>query len=353
MKSARAGGRGGIDHGTLRGILAYDSGMSHPARSLPTVLFLILGTPFIIESCLTAATLPARWLEPGTALLLIFAYGPPILWIREAWARRRLGLASLLALGLVYGILNEGILAHTLTQTAGEPLASFLGYDEWLGVHWAWALFILPWHSVYSVVFMVLLTRLWFPARAEGPWLSDRMFRITGGIALLGLPLYFVFKSGQRPAPGHVFFILLGAAGILLSLGLRKSAAKAPACRPRRSRLVRASLSGLFLPSLVTIAAFEAARNRLPLGLHIAGSLAVMTALFTASRRVHERIWLAFFSAGAIGLCAFAVILSRDPVQTLLAPVFIGFMLLSLVRIFREGDRGGTADRSSGAATLK
>ena len=308
-------------------------------RPILPAIFLVLGTPFIIESCLTASTLPARWLEPGTALLLIFAYGPPILWIREAWVRNSLGIAGLLALGLVYGILNEGILAHTLTQTAGEPLTPFLGYDELFGLHWAWALFILPWHAVYSVVFMVLLTRLWFPRRAEGPWLSNRLFKITGGIALLGLPLYFVFKSEQRPAPGHVFLVLLGAAGILLYLGLRQGAPRGSAPRPQRGRLLRASLLGLFLPSLVTIAAFEAARNRVPVGIHVTGALGVIAILFTASRRVHERTWLAFFSAGAIGLSVFAVLLSGDPVQTVLAPGFIGFMLLSLIRIFRGGDR--------------
>jgi hypothetical protein len=54
---------------------------------------------------------------------MILGYGLPVLCIREVWKRMGAHTIELPILGVAYGIFNEGIGAHTLTQTIVKYIA--------------------------------------------------------------------------------------------------------------------------------------------------------------------------------------------------------------------------------------
>lgn len=295
--------------------------------------FLLLATPFIIESCITAATPPSHWLNPGIALLLILAYGPPIIMLRELWVRHALPLRSLFVFGFSYGLLNEGILAHTLTQVNGEPITHFIGYDEAIGIHWAWASLIVPWHAFFSVTFMVLLTHLWFPGQAQTPWLGKRGWRIMAGLTLLLVPLYFVFASQTRPAPLHAFPLYLILMALCLWCGFHAKPPKKPPLLPSRHKLLVSAMLALPVPAAVTIAGFEFAHHKLSMALYCGFTLSVSAFIFYRLGRIHSYQVLAFMLGGTVGLCGIAALLSRDPLYFASGPVFIGLIVISLRKL--------------------
>jgi hypothetical protein len=70
------------------------------------------------------------FLQPVPFLLVTLTYGVPVLVIRELSVARELDEVGLVVLGLAYGILNEGVLAKTLTLPDGAPLHDFAGYGR-------------------------------------------------------------------------------------------------------------------------------------------------------------------------------------------------------------------------------
>lgn len=309
-----------------------------PFKRLPApAWFLMLVAPFVIESCITASTPPSHWLNPVAAALLVLAYGPPILLLREVWIRCALSLRGLFLFGLMYGLMNEGILAHTITQASGEPITHFVGYDEALGIHWAWASLIVPWHAFYSVTFMVLLTHLWFPAMAGTPWLGKRGMRILVAINLLLLPLYFLIHSEMCPAPVLVFPLYLALMGLFYWLGMRAPhAASGDTSPPPRRQLLLTALVAVLIPSIITIAGFEFAHNKLPVALYFLFTLGTVWIILRCLRYIHPQRLLAFMLGGTIGLCGFSALLSRDPLYLIVAPVFLAFIATSLRKLLKQ-----------------
>ena len=60
------------------------------------------------------------------------------------------------------------MLAKTLTIPSGLPIAEFAGYGKLGTIQSGWAIFILFWHALHSVLYPILLTDWMFPA-AGGP----------------------------------------------------------------------------------------------------------------------------------------------------------------------------------------
>lgn len=308
----------------------------NPFKRLPAPFwFLLLAPAFIIESCITASTPPSHWLNPAAALLMTVAYGLPILLLREIWVRHNSALRGLFWLGLIYGLMNEGILAHTITQVSGDPLTHFIGYDEAFGIHWAWGSLIVPWHAFYSVTFMILLSHLWFPAMANTPWLGKWGMRILATLNLLLLSLYFLIHSEARPAPVAAFFIYIALMAFFFWRGTRNQS-----CRehptPSRRALIITAIVAILIPSFVTIAGFEFAHNKLPVFLYFLFTLGTASIILRSFIRVHPQRLMAFMLGGTVGLCSFTAFLAPDPLYLVVVPVFLAFMGISFRKLLKQ-----------------
>lgn len=161
------------------------------------VLCLALLTPGIPEY-LSGSSSPVGLLtSPGLFGLLLVAnlglYTAGVLLIREARVRWQLGWPSVLALGVAYGIAEEGLALATLFNPHAGPVDPATS-GHLLGVNWVWSSTILPFHALYSVALPILLLELALPEWKGRPLLEGRRLRWTAAayvatVALLGIGL--------------------------------------------------------------------------------------------------------------------------------------------------------------------
>ena len=188
------------------------------------ILFLLLITPFLTE-LLSNNMAPLEFFRPLNFLLLAtVVYGFPVLLLREFACRHRLGIPGLLSLGLVYGIINEGIIAKTFYLAQGVPVDTFDHYGYIAGISIPWAITISVWHALHSLLCPVVLTYYAFPAQRDQPWLT------RAGLWWLAVPTFaldtlFFFSRNQDRPPGQSwhYVLMLVCMGMLIWL-----AAKAP-----------------------------------------------------------------------------------------------------------------------------
>jgi hypothetical protein len=234
-------------------------------RNVRPILFLVLLTP-CVEFLTGSTSLGASLTVPSAAftffLLTWPSYAFPVLLIREAVVAWNKWVASLLALGVSYGALNEGLLAKT--YFAVNPNSPVLGggAGRWIGVNWPWVTEITLFHMLVSISVPVVLSFLIFPATRTERFLSDRTVRWFAGLVLIEvlgiLTLQSLFSATFR---GLLPLMLLPAGILLLGVYLARRLPKpdlAKAIQGRFSRplpLILASL-GFFLVTFIPVLAF-------------------------------------------------------------------------------------------------
>lgn len=247
-------------------------------------VFLAVAAPLIPEVFVSGNTSPSTFFGPA-AVVLFVAYAPAIVLIRELAVRLRLQVIALPLFGLAYGLLNEGILAHTLTTRKLDVLTTFAAYPPRHGLHLEWAAFIVPWHALFSVTLPILLVHRLVPERAKDPWLGRRATTALAVLTAALLPFYFVLGSDQAPSPVDIFVVQIAAmacaGAAAVGLGRRPPAACAAAKRPSTIRsVVVAALVGFVAFS----AAFAAPAAGVPSSISIgATGLVVLAVLRTMS----------------------------------------------------------------------
>lgn len=154
----------------LAGGTAPQGGLFPRVRALfrrHPVLFLLLLAPQV--EYLTGSS--QLYLLVASPLVFLFfllqnmgSYGLAVLLIREAKVRWKLGWASVLLLGAVYGLLNEGIGAATLFNPHEMVFGGPMGYGRWLGINWVTAVELIVFvHPLFSVSLPVMEFDLAFP----------------------------------------------------------------------------------------------------------------------------------------------------------------------------------------------
>lgn len=234
-------------------------------RNVRPILFLVLLTPCVefltgSTSFIAAVTVPSA---AFTFFLLTWpSYAFPVLLIREAVVRWNKGLASLLALGIAYGALNEGLLAKT--YFAVTPTSPVLGggVGVWIGVNWPWVTEITLFHMVVSISVPVVLSFLIFPETRQVPFLSERSIRWLVGLTLFEVLGILVIESWFSLVFRALLpLILIPTAILLLGIYLARRLPKPDGTRTLAGRfsrpgpLILASL-GFFLVTFVPVLAF-------------------------------------------------------------------------------------------------
>ena len=204
--------------------------------SVRAALFLLVA-PGLLAEVLSENTPLLTALHPAPFVLLILSYGVPVVLIRELAVARRLNVIGIILLGIGYGMLNEGVLAKTLTLPAGLPIAEFAGYGKLGTVQSGWAIFMLFWHALHSVLYPILLCDWLFPAAAGRRWFVSRGARRLMYVMVLTVlvlySLYFLVK--MRSDIGTFAFyvaLTLALAGIAMRWCLLDTGAAAAAPTP-------------------------------------------------------------------------------------------------------------------------
>jgi len=146
-------------------------------------LALVAFAPFLAE-LVSGSTPPQAWILPPVFLTFMAIYGLSALAARELAIRFGGGAATVLILGLAFGIVNEGMAAHSLFNPAWPGVDVLSSYGRWEGVSWLWAAWIVPFHAVWSISFPVFLVGQVWPEHRDRRWLTDRQL-----LAVIPMPI--------------------------------------------------------------------------------------------------------------------------------------------------------------------
>jgi hypothetical protein len=162
-------------------------------RAHPVLLLLAL-TPGIPEYLSGSSPVSALLLNPGIFLVTLAGnlglYGSGVLLIREASVRWKKGWGTVLALGIAYATLEEGVALSTMFDPMAGPVGSLGYYGHWIGVNWVWAANLTLFHALWSVSLPILLFGLALPETRGKPLLTDR--QVWGVGAILSLDVLFL-----------------------------------------------------------------------------------------------------------------------------------------------------------------
>ncbi|HEU4324617.1 MAG TPA: hypothetical protein VFS21_15850 [Roseiflexaceae bacterium] len=195
-------------------------------------------------------------------LFLAPLYGGPALLIREVARRSGRGWPTMLLLALAFGVLQPGLVDHSLFNPEYRNIES---WEAWrvpslipaLGISADMALAFILGHVIWSISAPIALVEAFVPDRQTAPWLRWPGLVLTAALYLLSSVLIFSEHVEEQfmPSAGQ----LAGTAAVVVALvvaafavGRRPHAPVAlPAPRPRLVGAV--ALIGLSLPTIAEV----------------------------------------------------------------------------------------------------
>jgi hypothetical protein len=160
----------------------------------------------VVTAFLVAELLPgsAPITQPLLWPFLLLIYGPGALLIRESVRRLDRGWASVLLLGVAYGLIEEGLALQSLFNPTLYRAADWGG--RFLGINGVYAEASITIHAVWSAAIPILLTDLLFPSGRTRPYLGRFGLVVTGmwyilGVALLALLARCAIAPGYSAPP--------------------------------------------------------------------------------------------------------------------------------------------------------
>ena len=175
------------------------------ARQSKRAALLLLFLSPITAELVTGSSPPLIFFNPIVLLLFLGFYGTGALMMRELMIRWQKGYASLLVLGVAYGIIEEGLVVKSFFNPSWPDLSIMATYGRWLGVNWVWSFDLAVYHAVVSIVIPVILVELVYP-EARGQSLLGNTAMVFAGIvfALDSALFYFVLTPYVPPLVPYV-----------------------------------------------------------------------------------------------------------------------------------------------------
>lgn len=190
---------------------------------IPPRLTLLLLAP-VLGELVSAHQTPLEFLNPLNFLILSLPYGCGALVCRELVVRWNKGWPSLLALGLAYGIFEEGIVVYSLFDPNWSELGLLAHYGFAGGVNWTWAALTMHFHSLISIGSSVVLTEIIYSDRRHERWLGSKALAACFVGLLLWIPvmgLIMILDMGRPFPPWGWYALSWLAVGILIFIARR------------------------------------------------------------------------------------------------------------------------------------
>ncbi|MGC9203947.1 MAG: hypothetical protein ACP5GE_03155 [Thermoplasmata archaeon] len=142
---------------------------------------------------------------PLSTLEGMIFYGFQIAMISDISIRFKFNMAKIYLLGLIYGIMEEGIALFTMESTRTHTL--WLSY---FGLNITWTIYIMLFHAVITVCSTILIVNVILKNKPDNPFLSINSYLIM--IPVLGIIYYtFIYASlnaGRIPDISSVLILI-------------------------------------------------------------------------------------------------------------------------------------------------
>jgi hypothetical protein len=147
--------------------------------------------------------------------------------------RQRKGFASLVLLGLAFGLFFEGIVTRVLFDPNWDGLGPLAGYGRAYGFDWVLAIGIVHFQAMISIVCPILIAEALFPTRRQESWVRTPMLvlcccALPGWTLIMGLFVPFFPQMTHALALIGVVFALLATARYIPAEPLVSGARRVP-----------------------------------------------------------------------------------------------------------------------------
>jgi hypothetical protein len=235
----------------------------------------LMAIPPLMMELLVGNLSPAAFFNPLMFLILFMGYSIPVVLFRELSIRWKLDTRGIFILGIIYGIINEGLGAKTLLARTDLPTPSFNDFGFW-GLNFPFTVYVLVIQSLVSLVIPIVMVHQFFPDIKGEYWLGKRASIILAALSATGITAIFF-----SPFPRHV-----NAAFFPLFLALMAVLACIARALPMTENKGKPGLKHLFLGMafviIYGIGLDFAAKLRIPLPLFFI-LWATITLLFSGS----------------------------------------------------------------------
>jgi hypothetical protein len=179
--------------------------LTHYSLSITILLIAVLS--FFGAEILTGSTSVEGILEyPLSFFSGLAFYGFQVAIIADISARYNLSLGTIYILGLIYGVLEEGIAIFTMETTSTHKL--------WLtayGLNLTWTIYVMMLHAMVTVITTMFILRVLWPKRIRNGILSRSNYIII--IPIIMVLYYFMMASsisaGRVPGIMPVLILIL------------------------------------------------------------------------------------------------------------------------------------------------
>ncbi|WP_457557893.1 hypothetical protein [Candidatus Harpocratesius sp.] len=212
---------------------------SRKARVIITVL--LMG-PFFGEA--VSMTTPLfKMILPWILIPLICLYGIGLLIIHEIRVSKNLSTLSVIILGAIYGILEEGLsLRSFFNPDFGiDPLNV---YGRVWGINLVWAISVTIYHVVMSIWVPLTILDIFFPEYRDRPIIESKKWKIIVVILyFLSLIMFYLINKYNPPLIPYLLTVLLTV--VLFIIALKLPSLKSSTSQPLQTSLIWLYFSGI------------------------------------------------------------------------------------------------------------
>jgi hypothetical protein len=177
-------------------------------------LLLLVFSSTVIAEVLSGSTTLSRIQFLPTQFLL---YGSAVILIREVSRRLNAGWLTTILLGLVFGLTLEGLVLQSVFNPSF--LTNDLTFGRSMGTNWVWALYMPPFHALFSICTPIILCEVVFGDDEPRPWASRTVVWVAGIILLfLFVAFHFLFIKLTHFSTGIYSLLILFAVIVVVAL---------------------------------------------------------------------------------------------------------------------------------------
>ncbi len=179
--------------------------------------------PSVLVEFLTGNATIAVFADPISLVMLFGSYGSGAVLARELTRRWQKGFASILILGAVYGMFNEGLQTGGFFDPHFYAVASnaLENYGRWGGVNVVWALEITIFHAVFSIAVPIIIVDALFPSLVYQRLLGNMSLLVFLILLLMITVAQRMILTFRQPPINPYAFIFLIVLMLLLTLSAR------------------------------------------------------------------------------------------------------------------------------------
>ncbi|MCW4033111.1 MAG: hypothetical protein NWF08_06930 [Candidatus Bathyarchaeota archaeon] len=227
-------------------------------KRIKIILILSLLSPFIGEM-VSGSSPPLEFFNPVVFLILWGLYGGGVIIVRELWVKWGRGYSRLMLLGLVYGIIEEGLAVKSFFDPEWQDLGKLAVYGRFLGVNFVWSVWLSIFHAVFSITIPILLIQTLYSDYKNKKLISNKGFKIVSLAFILTCILIFFFLNPYLPPP--IQYLLCALLAFYL---IKKAKGKIKKIQIPNLPIKRPVLRGIFFTATMFILFFIVPETPIP-----------------------------------------------------------------------------------------